>query len=93
MGRGRREDGLPSTALLNLGNVELQQTVEPLHEFLSVVSVSVAVVAWEQMGVRGIYRDSPILNEGCCVCVCGRVRIGERKAGDRKRTMHCACVV
>lgn len=57
------------------------------------LSVSVAVVAWEQMGVRGIYRDSPILNEGCCVCVCGRVRIGERKAGDRKRTMHCACVV
>jgi hypothetical protein len=33
-GRGSEARDLPSTALLNLGDVELQQAVQPIHEFL-----------------------------------------------------------
>lgn len=43
-GRGTtaaREEGrgfdVPGAALLNLGNVELQKVIQPLHEFLSAV--------------------------------------------------------
>ena len=35
-----RNEALPSTALFNLGDIQLQQAVEPCHKFLPVTQLS-----------------------------------------------------
>jgi len=67
---GEGHPSLPSTALLDLGDVELQKAVEPLHEFLPVdgfgvsclVIVGRVVIAGPAVGDTN--RDSPILTIG-----------------------------
>jgi hypothetical protein len=46
----KRIKGLPSTALLNFCNIELQQVVEPCHQFLPTISMSVIIFLFRLKG-------------------------------------------
>ena len=52
---------VPSTTLLNLGNVELQEAVQPLNEFLSIAGMVISLGAsrWRGGGGQGRSRPRP----------------------------------
>lgn len=54
------ESCIPSTALLNLGHVQLQQAIEPCQQLLSVSDIS----AWTSFCLHrtSSYLDSPMVN-------------------------------
>ena len=58
---------IPSSTLLNLGDIQLQQAVKPCQKLLSIVIVSIylLVVASQARGSCEAYLDSPILLVVC----------------------------
>ena len=69
----RRHD-LPSAALLDLGHVKLQQTVEPCQQFLSVFVRSALVCS--QDNCNNAYLDSPMLEYAQTLCVLAVMIVG-----------------
>lgn len=56
----------PSTALLNLGDVELEEAVQPLHKLLSIMQnpYQLTLAFNACAGRRYTNRDSPMLTNG-----------------------------